>query len=76
MLSDKWVKYENNKKLKIFVVLNKYEATTQKFLWDIKSSSEKKVNSFKDLHQKISKTWAWCHIPLILAFSRQQQVII
>lgn len=31
ILSDKQAKDENNKKLKLFVVLNKYEATTQNF---------------------------------------------
>lgn len=46
LLSDKWVKDENNKKLKLFVVLSKYEATTQKFLWDIlKAAQRKQMNN-------------------------------
>lgn len=46
LLSDKRVKDENNKKLKLFVVLSKYEATTQKFLLDIlKAAQRKQMNN-------------------------------
>lgn len=56
ILSDKQAKDENNKKLKLFVVLNKYEATTQKFLWDIlKAALKRKLIALRTYIKKSAR---------------------